>query len=370
MTRGLRNAIRNLVALAVILALLLAFAPRWLSGPAARNWLLSAVLPLNATITCGGARLGWFSPPHFDDVQIADNRGRPAVTVGTIDGDRPLWRMALNRSAPGSFRLAKVQVDVIVEPEGTNLASLVDPQKLRGAQLGLEVVDATLVFHKPGVPPWQLGPFHVSGDLNTAGPPAARELVVRPGTVLSRATITASKSSDMLQYALPVLAEADVSGQISLQVDGWRLALAEPEKSTGSGRLVIHRLDVEPGPLIQTLVDVLRAPTPIRLAEETMVPFSMAEGRIHHRDMRFSLQGVSISTSGSVSVADRSLDVIAEVQFPRDPAKNRPLLDTVQKLSIPIGGTLEKPLVDRTALRESGKQILRDALDGLLRRRS
>jgi len=41
----------------------------------------------------------------------------------------------------------------------------------------------------------------------------------------------------------------------------------------------------------------------------------------------------------------------------------------VTMLSLPIRGTLDHPELDRTALRESNKDLLRNALDGLLRRR-
>jgi hypothetical protein len=369
MIPGVRSLNRLLFVLLAVLVAMVALAPRLLSRPAARNWLLASTLPVDGKVTAEASRLGWLSPLHFENVEITDPQGRPAIRVGTIDGDRPLWRVVLHRSTPGTFRLQKVQVDVFTDPEGTNLSRLIDRRRLRHATLGLELVDGVLVFHQPGASAWSLGPFQLTADLQDGEATGSRELVIHPGTLLSKATIAAPKSSDVLQYAMPVLAEANIAGQISLQIDGWRLPLETPEKSTGKGRLVIHQLDVEAGPLARTLGELLGNRAPLRLAQDTTVPFSMADGRIYHQDLRFGLQGVALCTRGSVGVSDQSLDVVAEVEFPRDPSKSRPLLDAVQKLSIPIRGTLTQPMLDRAGLRDSGKQMLRDALDGLLRRR-
>jgi hypothetical protein len=304
------------------------------------------------------------------NVEIVDRQGRRAVTVGTIEGDRPLWRVVLCPQSPGNFRLHQVQLDAIVEPDGTtNLARLIDPEKIRGGfRLGVEVVDAMFVRHKPSAPAWELGPFQVGFDLKTEGPREAWELALRPGRVLDKATLASPKSSELLQYALPVLAEAHVSGQLSLEVDSWRVPLLTPKNCTGSGRLVIHRLEVEPGPLVRQLGEALGNSTPLRLVQDTTVPVSMADGRIHHRDLQFTLRNLTLRTRGSVGV-DQTLDLVAEVEFPRDVVGNLPLLDAVWKLSIPIGGRLDRPEIDQAALRESGKELLRDALDGLLRRR-
>jgi translocation and assembly module TamB len=171
----------------------------------------------------------------------------------------------------------------------------------------------------------------------------------------------------LLKYAMPVLAEANLSGEFSLDVDGWRVPLFAPEKASGSGRLVIDRLDVEPGLLMRQLSQSFGHPEAIRLAQAMAVPVSMADGRIHHRDLKFTLGNVTVTSRGSVGV-DQTLALVAEVELPRSAATNLPLFDAVQRLSIPIGGTLDHPAVDREGLRASGKDLFRDAIDGLMRR--
>ncbi len=371
MIRVSRLMNRTLLALLVLLVVLVAAAPQLLSRPAIRNWILGCTLPLDGRIAIGRAQLGWFSPVRLEQVEIVDRQGRRAVAVGTIDGDRPLWRVVLHPRSPGTFRLQQVQLDVIFEPDGTtNLARLIDRERLLNMPaLGVEITDAMVLLHKPDVPVWQFGPFRVSYDFKTQGPPSGRELVVRPGRVLDKAVITSPKSSGLLKYALPVLADANVWGQLSLELDSWRMPLASPEKAVGSGRLVIHRLEVEPGPLIRQLADVLGNSTSFRLAQDATVPFSMADGRIHHRDLQFTLCNLTLRTHGSVGV-DQTLDLVAEVEFPHDAISGLPLFDAMKKLSIPVRGTLDRPELDRTALRESNKDLLRNALDGLLRRRT
>lgn len=367
MTRGLRTTIRAVLLLLALAAVLLAAAPSLMSRPAARNWLLARVLPLNGTITTVAVRWEWLRPVRIEGLEVIDQQGRRAVSVATIDGDRPLWRLVMHRSSPGSFRLEKVQFDLILEPEGTNFDRLIAIDRLRPTTLGLEVVDAMLVIRKSGALAGQIGPFQVGMDIKAEGPPSERELVVRPGRVLDKATITSPSSSELLQYAMPVLAEANLSGQLSLEVDGWRVPFFTPEKASGSGRLVIDRLDVEPGPLVRQLCESLGYAASIRLTQAMAVPVSMSEGRIYHRDLKFTLRNLSITSRGSVGV-DQTLALVADVEFPRNAATNLPLLDAVQKVSIPIRGTLDRPEVDRQGLRESGKDLLHDAIDGLLRR--
>jgi hypothetical protein len=172
--------------------------------------------------------------------------------------------------------------------------------------------------------------------------------------------------SDLMKYAVPLLAGANVSGRFSLELDQWRLPLDEPETGSGSGRLLIHRIEVEPGPLAYRLGEVLANPPTIELARETTVPFSLADGRIHHRDLKFTLRNVTLRSQGSVGL-DQTLDLLVEVELP-EIGGDRPLLQALRKVSIPIGGTLEHPTIDRTALQQTGRDAVRGILEGLLRK--
>lgn len=372
MSRRRRGRMGRLFFSALVLAAVAAIglAPHIVSQPPLRDWVIASVLPgINGRVTVASANLGWLHPVHFEKVQITDAQGQQAIAVETIDGDKPLWRLALRHSSPGTFRLKNVRVDVIPGPQGSNLVRLIAPEpSRRPVTIGVEIVDGLLALHRPDADPLEVGLFQLALDINDDPSRAPRELVIRPGTLLKNASIASPKSGDLLKYALPLLAESNVSGQFSLELDGWRVPFAAPEKATGSGRLMIHAIDVEPGPMVHRLAEVFQYPATIQLARDATVPFGMADGRISHQDLTFTLRNLTLRTQGSVGL-DQTLDVVADVELPQLSA-NRPLLQSLRKVSIPIHGTLDRPAVDAVALQQSGLGMVREALDGLLRRRT
>ena len=93
--------------------------------------------------------------------------------------------------------------------------------------------------------------------------------------------------SDLLKYVLPVLSETtDISGQFSFALDGWKVPLDDPAQGTGSGQFIIHRMDAS-SLMLQHLSEALHIPTSVRLAEESVVQFKMAHGRVEHRGLTF-----------------------------------------------------------------------------------
>jgi hypothetical protein len=377
-----RKAWKWIATAAGVPLLLIALAPYLASVGIFRETLLRAVTPpIHGSVHCGGASLGWFSPIQFDEIEIRSADGAPVVAVDRLQGDRPLWKMLVNRSDLGRFRIERPQLDVVLSPRGANLAEVFigrrKDKKERPSReppnvsLGIELIDGRLSFRGEDSPrAWTAGPINLDLALQpaSASPNGQPELVIEPGIVLPQTAVTPDVCRDLLKYIAPVLADVtEVSGDFSIEVDRWRLPLAEPAKGEGSGRLVISSLDVGPGPLVAELSSFLKTRSKLLVVEKGPVAFHMADGRIHHGDFVFRIEGLTVRTHGSVGL-DKSLALVAEVPMPGHLLGDGPVAAVLSKqtLTIPIGGTLSKPRIDAAGLGDSGMDILSSVLGEVL----
>ena len=131
--------------------------------------------------------------------------------------------------------------------------------------------------------------------------------------------------------------------------------------------MTVHSVEIGPGPLVQELALVLDRAVPARLTRESVISFQMVDGRVYHRDLEMVFPDLTIRTYGSVGL-DRSLALMAEMPVPPkwrgDNVLGSALRDQVIRL--PIGGTLEKPKIDRRALEQVSRQFLQGAARNVL----
>src|SRR5690606_22175743 len=115
--------------------------------------------------------------------------------------------------------------------------------------------------------------------------------------------VTPQMCNDLLKYVAPVLAgTAEVSGSVSIELDAWCVPLADPAQGRGSGRMTIHSVQAGTGPLVRQLAAALGLPPSVRLVDNSQVVFEMADGRVHHRGLRFGLPNLAVRTQGSVGL--------------------------------------------------------------------
>jgi hypothetical protein len=365
-----------------LLVLLIAAAPYLASMGLFRDTLLRAVMPpIDGTVHCGGASLGWFSPIRFDAIEIRSTDDAPVVAIERLEGNRPLWKMLANHRELGEFRIQRPQLDVVLSERGSNLAEVfvgrLPEDRRRPIQppdvaLRVALVEGSLSCRGADRPRcWTARPINFAFALepSTAAADARPQLVIEPCTVLPKTQVTPEVCRDLLMYIAPILAGAtDVGGEFSIDLDRWRLPLAEPALGEGSGRLTISSLDVGPGPLVAELAALLGVPPKVRLVEDAPVTFRMAEGRIHHKDLAFHIERVVVRTHGSVGL-DGSLALVAEVPIPKDLLGDGPLASALERqtLAIPISGTLSRPTIDAAGLGNSGLHLLSGTLGNLLK---
>jgi hypothetical protein len=175
--------------------------------------------------------------------------------------------------------------------------------------------------------------------------------------------ITPQMCAEGLQYVAPILAGVtQAQGMFSVGLDGCAIPLAEPKKADIAGKLTVHSVEVGPGPLVQTLAILLNRAAPARLTRESVVDFRMVDERIYHRGLELVFPEVTIRTYGSVGL-DQSLSIVAELPVPPKWIGNNRLGDALrnQTIRLPIGGTLNKPMLDQAVLAQTSAQFVRNA---------
>jgi hypothetical protein len=354
------------------LAVLTVLAPNLIARSSLRDTLLQVALPkLNGRITSAGATLGWFFPVEYRQIEIRGADSQPVISIGELKGDRPLWKMLLQPRSVGTFVIEHARLDVEVkQPErGNNLTALIGAKHVdNNVGFGLQVVGGTLAVRSPGSPQaWTITPINLGLQMVPvpASGQGSAELILEKGTIVEHANLTPSMCSDLLKYVLPVLSETTaVSGEFSLALDGWKVPLDDPTQTTGSGQFSIHHVDVS-SLMLQHLSQTLHIPTVVRLAENSVVQFKMADRRIEHQGLAFGTPQLTVGTQGSVGL-DQSLDLLAEIVV--HPVLDReldlPLLK--EPFKIPIRGTLRRPQVD---LRVAGGELLRNLMGEVLKRK-
>ncbi len=209
--------------------------------------------------------------------------------------------------------------------------------------------------------------------------PPPSELTLPPGPLLTNVRVSPEVSEALLKYVAPVLAGATQSeGQFSMTLDGTRVPLADSKKADIAGRLNVHSLRVVPGPMAAQLVGVVQqvesiakrrdpsgnSPSQVTLLNlrDQQVNFRVVEGRVHHQNLEFQVNNLTLRSQGSVGF-DQTLALTLQFPIPDDWVTKEPLLAGLkgQSLQIPVTGTLARPQVDGRAIAGITQQLLQGA---------
>lgn len=189
------------------------------------------------------------------------------------------------------------------------------------------------------------------------------ELWLPPGKLIEQVRINPVMCAGALQYVAPVLAGiTNIEGRFSVELQSCRIPLGDPAKSDVAGKMTLHSAQVSPGPLIQEFSTLLSRAAPAQLNREGVLEFRVVEGRVYHRGLELVFPDVTIRTYGSVGLDD-SLAMVAEMPIPPKWQENKILAAALKDkvLRLPIGGTLQRPKLDRTVLDQISRQFLQTA---------
>jgi translocation and assembly module TamB len=205
--------------------------------------------------------------------------------------------------------------------------------------------------------------------------PEPMTMVLLAGPVIEKAQITPAMCAGAMAYALPMLANvAEAEGTVSVELEGGRLPLSAPTTGELKGTITLHAGKLGPGPILREVSGLLRVPPPASLIKESKVPFVMAEGKVHHRDLELVFPDYTLKSSGAVGM-DGSLALVIEMPIPPQLAHALKLtpVQAKQLLRIPVGGTLGHPRPDPRALESLtaivGRSFLENQLNKLLQQK-
>jgi hypothetical protein len=209
--------------------------------------------------------------------------------------------------------------------------------------------------------------------------PAPAQWMLPAGRIAEQVAISREVSESMLKYAAPILADATrAEGTFSVDLDRCVVPLAAPRDANAAGRLVIHQLSVNPGPMTEQLVTLVRqiaavaeggaagALTPRSgrglTAVDKTVDFQVVQQRVYHRGLEFLIDDVPVRSYGSVGMDD-TLALVIEVPIQEKWVRRQKALQPLigKMLEIPIRGTFDRPQIDERALATLSQQLLQGA---------
>lgn len=260
--------------------------------------------------------------------------------------------------------LAEYQVEAGLELEeldvfGMRLGAMAVAARLNSGALTIDPIETTL-----------------NGGLLRVDPVMEREpdgswiFRLEPGSSLTNAEVNDEVSHRVLSFVAPVLDRATrVQGLVSAEVARAEIPIG-PDfdlKTLVAGRVVFQDVAFAPGPLANTLVQLVGSEaSTVRLDEPVVL--TIADGRVHQRGLAVPVGHLTrIELDGDVGF-DRSLNLTASLPITRAMVANRPLLGDIvegSRISLPIIGSLDDPKVDRDAFQlaidDLGKSLLNRA---------
>lgn len=181
---------------------------------------------------------------------------------------------------------------------------------------------------------------------------------------VDNAEINDAVSSSVLAYIAPVLSRAtEVTGKVTVVLAPGGAAFPITAKGTTRVQGVTQFQDVvfRPGPLADQVFAITGQAAP-KLAFNEPVQFTVLDGRVQQSGLSIPLPGgTKVEFAGSVGF-DKTLQVRATVPITaamigRD-AQLEKLLDGL-KVTVPIGGTMSRPAIDRRGLQAATREAIR-----------
>ncbi len=234
-------------------------------------------------------------------------------------------------------------------------------------------------------------------DLKTAGIPFARgsiqlnpkvdlrgeEPIIRmtPTRVIDNVALDSETAHQWLSYVAPLMADStSAEGNFTVDIGSAAIPAFNPLDMELSGTIHLSDLQVGASPMTRQLIGTIKqlqnlmkpnsiesnATDWIRMSSQS-VPFVVKDERIYHETMTIQHKDLVFQTKGSVGF-DQTLDMIAEIQIADDWIEGKPLLAGLRgrSISIPVRGTVSKPLLDKNVIKHFSENLVNKATGGLL----
>ena len=381
-----RIAMRALVATVLVVLASLALLPAVFSYTSLKDHLLAvAFADKDVEVRMDRLLVSWFAPIQVQRLQLDSRSNTSNAKVDRVTSDAGLWGWIFRPSV--AKRIDIHDLDLLIdieessqdadEPEEDAAQSI--PFGGDGGQRDIHVAlhnaRVTIQGQPLPEPATILEQLELSGQLSRRGDET--KVIIRPGKVAEEKKVSADICDAALKYVAPVVADTTwAEGSFSVALAEWQLTLGNPYATVGSGTLTIHSLETGiKSPLALQISRIIsevigkQLPTTVKLADQSIIEFSMQDGRIRHEGMEFGLPELSpellIRTRGTVGL-DQTLDLMVEVPLPLQLLGDGPVAEALgnQTLYLPVRGTLDEPIVDF----EGDGQLISDLLARLSQR--
>ncbi len=359
---------------------------RWVYRP-----LLERFAKQDFRLTVDSISLSWFRPAELRGISLKQLEGPALISIDQVKTNRGILGFILHGRDVGELEVIHPVVDIEFLEKGSNvgrlLAALADPNADEKSKkqpppinIAVAVRDLEGIVHQKGIekPLVVIPPFDV--DLAYQAMDGEARLEVEPATILDHVAVTPELVQFGLKFVVPVLAQASwVDGTVSLETGAILVPLATWKQSTGTAVLQMHQVRCGvTQPAVKTVIDLLsrafkREPHyEFALMEESIIDVMLADQKVTHDGLKLGVPKVDerlqIASSGSVSIADGSLDLSFEVPLPVEYVARR---DAVRGLGIPtvqlpVKGTLKEPKFEWQELRKDTGDVLALIKDALL----
>ncbi len=179
-----------------------------------------------------------------------------------------------------------------------------------------------------------------------------------------------------LKYVAPLAADAtSAEGNFTVDIGGAKVPILDPMNMEARGAVRLSNVVIGAGPTAEKLLATVKQVrsmlkpdatdrdlnTWLRMEEQT-IPVLVKDGRVFHENLKFSHKDLVVQTSGSVGL-DQSLNMVAKIPIANDWIAGKDYLAGLQgkSISIPVGGTVSKPILDKRALENLTRNLARDA---------
>jgi hypothetical protein len=332
---------------------------------------------LRATI--GEADVGWFTALSMHQVDVRDDAASWELSAEHVRGNLSLWQLLWAGRDLGTFVIENPTLIVAMDRPFHLPPPSSTPLQVK--RLAVSLRGGTILVRETQTAEPELFAEQIDVDATWTASAQGKALTVEPGLPLQRVQLTRAMCDHGLNYVAPIVSNAAwTSGSLSLELDECQLHLSQIEQSRMRGRVSLH--SVETGlrsPVARTIARMVarvtgrQLPESVRIADESIVEFSLDDGRVSHSGLAFGLPEIStdlqIRTHGSVGL-DKQLDLVADIPLPLQLLRDGPIAQALgtQTIHLPIRGTLDQPVIkaegDGQLVSEILSRLVNPALEG------
>jgi translocation and assembly module TamB len=193
-------------------------------------------------------------------------------------------------------------------------------------------------------------------------------LTLAPGSSIDGVSINDEVSRRVLRYVAPVLDKAThVNGRVSMNVEKADIPLSCPpgRQLALTGRLLFQDVVFAPGPFAGEVLALAGKTDSAGVKLHQPVQLSIADGRVLQKGLEIPVRkDATVALEGSVGF-DETLDLKASVPITKGMLGQVAGLSEFvsdSRVTVPIGGTVKQPKINRQALQVALKALTKDVV--------